>query len=287
MVLRPIKALGTVWRIELFENRNDILAIQVAIEGFLEEFEIRYSRFKADSWLSQLNTNRVFKSPDSEFVMLLNQAISFYRKTNGVFNIAIGDKLIASGYDSAYSFNVKGTNVEVPVLTDVLSVNSDVIKLNNGSLDLGGIGKGFAIDALAQMCKQKFDLQYFLINGGGDIYATSDNGHPITITLAHPTDNKLGIGIVKLLDQGFAASSTYVRAWSDTVTGEVYNHLLTSKNMASYVVTDTACTADVWATVCAIESECLTPPGVEVLVLEETHVVRSSKVFQLHTSDNS
>ena len=287
MILSPIKALGTVWHIELLENIDDILDIQVATEGFLEEFEIRYSRFKADSWLSQLNTNRVFKSPDSEFVTLLNRAVSFYKQTNGVFNIAIGEKMIAGGYDSAYSFNVKGTEVEVPVLTDVLSVDSDLIRLDNGSLDLGGIGKGFAIDILAQMYKQKFNLQYFLINGGGDIYATSDNGQPITITLAHPTDNRLGIGSVDLLEQGFAASSPYVRAWPDKVTGKVHNHLLTNKNMASYVVASSACIADVWATTCAIEPDSIVPSGVGLLLLDNTKVSRSSKIFQLHTQNQS
>ncbi len=283
MILSPIKALGTVWHIELLEKRDDILDIQVATEGFLEEFEIRYSRFKADSWLSQLNTNRVFKRPDSEFVTLLKQAISFYEQTNGVFNIAIGEKMIASGYDSAYSFNVKGNEVEVPVLTDVLSVNSDVIKLNNGSLDLGGIGKGFAIDALAQMYKQKFNLQYFLINGGGDIYATSDNGQPITITLAHPTDNRLGIGIVKLLDQGFAASSPYVRAWPDRVTGKLHNHLHTVVNVASYVVATDACTADVWATSCSVQPEILIPSAISLLQIKDTQIIKSADVFKLNS----
>lgn len=283
MILSPIKALGTVWHIELLEKRDDILDIQVATEGFLEEFEIRYSRFKADSWLSQLNTNRVFKRPDSEFATLLKQAISFYEQTNGVFNIAIGEKMIASGYDSAYSFNVKGNEVEVPVLTDVLSVNSDVIKLNNGSLDLGGIGKGFAIDALAQMYKQKFNLQYFLINGGGDIYATSDNGQPITIILAHPTDNRLGIGSVKLLDQGFAASSPYVRAWPDRVTGKLQNHLHTVVNVASYVVATDACTADVWATSCSVQPEILIPSAISLLQIKDTQIMKSADVFKLNS----
>lgn len=284
MNLNTIEALGTKWCIELFETDVDVSDIQAATETFLGEFEARYSRFRADSWLSQLNVKRVFKNPDPEFLILLTQAVAFYKQTEGIFNIAIGEKMVDSGYDSSYSLEVKKTSTVVPSLTDVLSISGSTITLTSGSLDLGGIGKGFVIDALAQLYKKKFNLQYFLINGGGDMYATSDHGQPISITLAHPTDRALGIGTVDLLHQGFAASSPHVRAWPDRVTGKVHNHLHTNTKISSYVVAQNACTADVWATTCAICPESDIPSDLSVLLLEDTKVVRSAELFMLQTA---
>jgi thiamine biosynthesis lipoprotein len=282
MNLHPISALGTVWHIEILDAHTDCAGIQAATEDFLNEFERRYSRFKADSWLSQLNREGVFVTPDPEFVSILRSAIQFYEKTNHVFNIAVGDTMVASGYDQNYSFTMSDAQPSVPALSEVLEVSAKRITLSSGSIDLGGIGKGFVIDALAQMYTEKLQLRYFLINGGGDIYATSDNGRPLTVTLTHPTNTELGIGVVDLHNQGFAASSPHVRTWTDKITGQVQNHLNTEVGVTSYVVAPDACTADVWATSLAIQPELQSISMAECLLLQEVTVLHSDTIFKLH-----
>jgi len=270
MNLQPIEALGTIWHIELFEEIDDLAAFRSSIIDWLEEFESRYSRFRSDSWLSVLNRTSEFKNPNPQFVDLLTLALEYYDTTKAVFNIAVGDQLTKSGYDANYTFTATNELSSIPALPEILEIKAGKILLKSGSLDLGGIGKGYAIDKLADFLKVKYNLQYFLINGGGDIYVTSDKEKPVTIMLAHPDDRNLAIGTVDLKEAGFAASSPRIRAWHDPKTGKSHNHLLTKHNVASYVVAPTIVEADVWATVSCINQTILTPSKVHQLLIDES-----------------
>lgn len=216
---------------------------------------------------------------------LLNESLRYYEITDVVFNVAVGEKMERSGYDATYSFiKTENKTDKVPVLSDVLTVTSEQIILQEGKIDLGGIGKGFVIDSLTKYYQDTLELQSFVINGGGDIYATHDNGNPITVTLTHPTNRELAIGTVELFNQGFAASSPYVRAWKDKNTNEEQNHLHTSNAIASYVVSDTVCDADVWATTLAIDPA-QTPEGVKSLLLKDSKIIRADDFFNLNTRE--
>lgn len=282
MLLPKIEALGTHWHIEVLDDSVNTEKLQTFTEDFLESFEQKYSRFRDNSDLSKLNMEGVFNDPSDEFLDILGRAESAYKDTDGVFNIAVGHKMETSGYDSDYSFT-KTESVVVPVLTDVLSFTTEQITLNGGKLDLGGIGKGYLIDQLAEAYQVEFDLKYFVINGGGDIFATSDHGKAVEITLTHPRDRSLGIGSVLLLNQGFAASSPFVRAWKDRKTNTETNHLHTSNNIASYVVADNVCDADIWATTLAINPELHSESPVDCLLLQNTGILHRDNVFNLNT----
>lgn len=283
MLLPKIEALGTYWHIELFEECGDKMLLHNSIVDWLEKYESRYSRFRTDSWLSKLNRDSEFENPDPQFVDILKLSFSYYEKTRGVFNIAIGEKLSNAGYDADYSFTAKGHGASVPVLPEVLSVTDEKITLVKGQLDLGGIGKGYAIDTLANYLQTEHKLSYFLINGGGDMYATSDHGKSIKIELAHPYDKSLSIGNLELLHSGFASSSPNLRAWPDSKTGIMQNHLLTTQQKTSYVVSSSATEADVWATTLCINQAVQSPEYVHALVLDKTSIDLHDKIFNVYS----
>ena len=104
--LGPIEALGTIWYIEVFDESVDSGAVLSHTKDFLEEFESRYSRFRPSSWLSKLNQERVFSNPDPEFLAILQASLKYYEETAGDFNIAIGERMEASGYDKDYLIRV-------------------------------------------------------------------------------------------------------------------------------------------------------------------------------------
>jgi thiamine biosynthesis lipoprotein len=280
--LKPINATGTVWHIEILDANFNQPALETATRAFLENFEQKYSRFRNDSWLNRLNDLGVFDQPSEEFKKLLRQSIAMYKKTHGVFNIAIGQKMISSGYDTEYSFT-ESESVRLPNLSDVLTVTEDKISLTNGTLDLGGIGKGFLIDLLAKLYQDVYGLKYFIINGGGDIYATSDHESPIVISLQHPENQELSIGNVSLYHQGFASSSPHIRAWKDRITGSSHNHLHTTNKITSYVVSATCCDADVWATTLAIDPS-QNPDNNSFLLVQDQKVLHQDEIFKLNLS---
>jgi FAD:protein FMN transferase len=255
-LLAPINALGTQFLIEIWDELGEatLEAARDRLEFLLSQFEHNYSRFKPDSCISLLNQQRVIENPTPEFVALLQQGIEFYDATGSILNLMIGEKIVAIGYDADYSFTPKVTPTVIPNPHEVLTITPEKITLTDGLIDIGGYGKGVAIDLLATTLQSEFKLQYFLVNGGGDIFGTSDHGTPITIYLEHPTEAETYLGTTTILNQGFAASSPHKRTWVHA--GTVYNHIIDTVNSpssastdASFIVAKSAVVADVFATV--------------------------------------
>jgi len=161
-----------------------------------------------------------------------------------------GHILEARGYDGAYSFIDKGSAALEPgnPLTDLL-ISDTEIKLLYGNLDIGGYGKGWLIDKLAFALADRFGVQQFLINGGGDLYVTHQNNQPVEIYLENPMRPGTLVGSTKLMNRGFACSSPHKRSWTNTA-GIDQNHIVTNTTMrdATYVTASTAVAADAFAT---------------------------------------
>lgn len=264
----PIEKLGTQWWFEFFDVSEDRLEyIASSIIDAMNEFEARYSRFQEDSWLSKLNHNGIFTNPDPEFVQLCTIALEAYQQTEGVFNIAVGHTLENRGYNAQYSFkNSKNPEGDMVDLLNILEVSEDAIRLHGqAKLDFGGFGKGFMIDTLAQVLQSQLGIEHFVINGGGDMYATDDaQSNPIEIALQHPIERSKQIGIAKLHYQAFAASSPHLRSWQNKQ-GETQHHLVGEEDgqaRSSFVITTTATWADIYATALAINPKTPIPQGV-------------------------
>lgn len=253
------EALGTKWWITIFDETSEetIQGAFGTLERFTREYEARYSRFKSDSLISQLNRERVLMQPDQDCRALLEYGKGLYLRTNTHFNLLTGHILEARGYDASYSFLSHEPEKETPgnPVTDLL-ISEEKIELSHGNVDIGGFGKGYLIDELAEILKENFGLQYFLINGGGDMYATSEQEKPIEIYLEHPTKQRHFIHRTTLLNQGFAASSPFKRIWKDKE--QTYTHIVTNEaapRVASFIKAKSARDADAFATTALLLSE--------------------------------
>ncbi len=269
-VLPAISALGTTWLVELFDGTANEKADEThgLIRLFLAAFETKYSRFNPDSIISTINRTNELENPDETTIELLTLGQQLYHDTDGIFNMLVGKHLIARGYDADYSFAPTEEPETVPSPLKALTITPERITLTAGHIDLGGYGKGFLIDRLANWLRER-GFEYFLINGGGDMYATSDHSEPITIYLEHPTEPGTYIAETTLKDQGFAASSTHKRRWK--VSGKEYSHIVDTSAEKSisvdefgiYVKAPKAVTADAWATTLLIRDHNL-PDGIEL-----------------------
>lgn len=242
-------ALGTAWWVEAnLTTTHDHTALATALRAHLTQFEERYSRFRTDSLISRLNNERSLTAPDTAFQALLTFGQSLFTRTNGTFNFLLGDVLTARGYgarrDSAMTEAVlSGAAVPNPA-TDLIITPEHVV-ITNGSVDLGGFGKGYVIDELAEILRIH-GVTEFLINGGGDLYATDNAGEPFTIYLEHPTKANTYLGSITLHHQGFAASSPFKRVWKQGDTE--HNHIVGATDYATFLTAPTAALADAFAT---------------------------------------
>ncbi len=221
-------------------------ALHVIENAFLEVERIdnKYSRFKDSSALSAFNKKlNVWQSIDDEFLYLIKFGERIKERTNGAFDLSVKSILDGWGYDKNYSLQESKSGQ----LGDIEIDKNNRIKIS-AEIDLGGIGKGYAIDRMANVLGV---LNNFCIDAGGDIFAKGkmDNDNKWKIVFEHPTDLNLGIGEVFVDGFALASSSPARRKWNDR------HHLidtktcLPAKNMLSvYTQCESALIADAYST---------------------------------------
>lgn len=254
------EAIGTKWVIDLhiYSSQEYIKFIQDKISYILNDFELKYSRFRTDSLLYSLR-NKVGKfKVGSEFVQILNIYKYFYDLTLGLFSPLCGAVLENLGYDKDYSFEIRNNiNFEVPSFNNAIKIIDleNIELLQKISFDFGALGKGFLIDKVYNLLIN-LNVNYFIINAGGDIRFYSNNSNDfINVALEHPLDNAFIIGNYALKStKAICSSSVIKRAWDNK------NHIidLNKKDsvqtdvISSFVVYENACFADALATICLL-----------------------------------
>ncbi len=200
----------------------------------IEQLEQRWSRFRADSEISRLNTaagSPVSVSADT--VLLVERAIEAWRLTGGGFDPTLLDALVAAGYDRSFDQLVTDpgrspTAPRLPVMrpgvTDIV-VQGTTITLPAGmGFDPGGIGKGLTADLLAGELMDA-GADGVCVNMGGDlcVRGTSPTGEGWTLEIEHPWCAG-PIALVGLWQGAVATSSVLSKVW--TVDGQSRHHLI-------------------------------------------------------------
>lgn len=260
-ILNSYQALGTLWWIEFFDNLNqkEINEVSEKLKKEIFAFEQNYSRFKIDSELNTLNLNRELNNPSEDLILMINKGFEVAEISNNIFNLCVGGILEKRGYGNIF-LNKNLLKEELVPMREILSVQPDKISLTKDgyNLDLGGIGKGYLIDKIKNILL-KFNIKYFLINAGGDIYATSNFSEPIDIYLEDPLNKNLYLGFVKLKDESLCSSSSFKRSWE--INSKKYNHFVSYKNIkdyfSSFVISKNSVDADTLATCFCIEPSSL------------------------------
>ena len=192
--------------------------------------------------LAELN-GRVGKwtDVDEEFFELIRFACDLKEMTGGAFDLTVKSVLDSWGYDSEYSFSEKDAGA-----CGEIELREGQVKISD-EIDLGGIGKGYALDRMVK-CLERLDD--FFINAGGDIYAKGkDVDVPWRVLFEDPTDITQAIGFVDVSDMALASSNPNKRKWSDK------HHLVDPRSlrpademMAVYTQAETCLLADAYST---------------------------------------
>ncbi|MCB9834425.1 FAD:protein FMN transferase [Candidatus Nomurabacteria bacterium] len=240
------RGLGTIWRLEIFEQVTDWQSLKEQITYTIDQFDDDYSRFKPDSILSKLNQNRRTE-PNLELEEMLKIALQYYQVTFRIFDISQVHRLI----DQGYGLTKTPTKDLDSRLDQIVRLDrSGVTLAGDRHLDFGGFGKGYLIDKLARILEEEYHINQYLINGGGDILVGDLGGDLIKLALEDPWKQNSFLGEVALSRQALACSSPAKRKWK-LKTGEVYNHLLGNNGeikLASMVIAKTALESDIFAT---------------------------------------
>ena len=174
--------------------------------------EQKYSRYQADSALSKINhSNGKPVSVDDETAQLFDYAEQCWRLSQGKFDITSGVLRAAWRFDG--SDRIPTAAAVIALLDRVgwqkLQWRKPQLILPAGmELDFGGIGKEYAVDRCALLCKQQSDVSV-LINYGGDLYSSGPRrgDQPWLVGIDDPrSDDGKGVATLQLRNGGIATS---------------------------------------------------------------------------------
>jgi len=187
------KAMATVFDI-FIQHFDNSYASQAATEAFaqLDLLEQDLSRFVENSDISRINQLKPGESTiigvDTMECMVIAQKLQ--TETNGAFNPTIG-KIITHWKDETKS----ELNDQELIGNLILDAESFTVTLmdNPISIDLGGIGKGFALDKLLETLLE-WDIDKILLNSGKSTFLAGnapvgESGWPMTIF--HPETGEI------------------------------------------------------------------------------------------------
>ncbi len=258
---RKFRAMNTDVRIIAVDwRRSEMLA---DAERVFRDVEARFSRFRDDSELSAFNARTdSCVGVSSQMLQLLDLALFFHGRTNGLFDPAVLPALEAAGYDRSFERVPRegaDTRASCGVQSHVTSIAQVQLDRRHGTvtapaglrIDFGGIGKGYAVDVASQRLATTRD---FLVDAGGDIFASGNgpggDGWPIGV--ADPASGS-DIDVVVLRDRAIATSTTAARRWKRG--GTWHSHIIDPRTgqstgsaiVSASVIAGTATEADVYA----------------------------------------
>ncbi|MCA9365270.1 FAD:protein FMN transferase [Candidatus Kaiserbacteria bacterium] len=217
------EAIGTRWSIS---TDKEVLTneVKTSISDWLKDFEKRFSRFIETSEVNAFRHSVAGTYEISnEFLTLLERAEYLKKVTGGAFDPAVAQILEQAGYDAEYSLTPKEGGADSNLAE--WHLDNDRLVINGGiSFDLGGIGKGYAIDMVSEIIKRN-GVCHYIIDAGGDIFATTkSDGRPWRIAIEYPGHPEKAAGIVELNNQAVAVSDIFKRKWRN------WHHIVDAKS---------------------------------------------------------
>lgn len=231
-------------------NKDDVRRIALAAEQEVRRIEKKYSRFRPDSILSQINSSNGRQTTiDAETHYLLNYASVAFELSDGLFDITAG--VLSKQWDFRNgvipSSEALTTNLAY-VGFQHIQFNSNSIILPAGmSLDFGGIGKEYAVDCAAAICKSN-GIQHGIIDLGGDLHiiGPQPDDRPWNVGVRNPRAPEKAIAELAIAQGGLSTSGDYERYFEHS--GQRYCHLL---------LPQTGMPVSYWASISVVAPSCL------------------------------
>lgn len=151
-------------------------------ESEFERLEQVMSRFRDDSELSRLNRDGRIDGASPDLARVVELALAARERTGGRFDPTVHDAVVAAGYDRTFAdvpSEAAGPAPSPSPCGGSVGVDGLTIELGPGTrLDLGGIGKGYAVDRVAELLALAGPC---LVNAGGDL-AVRGGAWPVGVT---------------------------------------------------------------------------------------------------------
>ena len=220
-------------------NEKTFLTVADEIEAELWEYHALFSIYDdADvNNLKLLNEKRSIKA-SKKLMDFLEYGISMYEKTQGRMNIAMG--AVLSLWHEARTAGINDpVNAALPDMAalfeaskhcDITSISIDresgIVSLTDEKtlLDVGAIGKGYAVEMIAQNLEAR-GISGYLINAGGNVRTVGSrgDGEKWSIGVENPDGDEF-LATLSLSGEALITSGSYMRYYF--VNGKKYHHII-------------------------------------------------------------
>lgn len=295
------QALGTNCELQFAcDDQRQAEAFQAAAVSWVAQFEAKYSRFRPDSVISQINAaaGRSWVRIDPETEQMLDICGSLYQMTQGILD--------ATALPVMKLWNYRAENPRIPSDSEIVAARELVgwtkvqrrpgqvyLPREGMALDLGGWGKEYAVDAVAEVARAH-RIASVLVDFGHDLRAIgTPPGKPgWHIGLEDPRKPGTYRGSIAVRERGIASSGDYLRSF--ILNGRRYGHIIDPRvgrpvsngSLQVTVIAPSCLQAGVLSTSAFILGAAQgialiqQTPGVEALILTETARHQTRSFFQ-------
>jgi thiamine biosynthesis lipoprotein len=224
--------MGTRIYVELWDT--DAAHAQAAIDAVMTDMrriDELMSHYKPDSQLSQINAHG-YEHPvavDKELFDLIKLSTHYSQITEGAFDITYAS--VGHFYD--FPHHVRPTEQQIKSALPAVNWRNMLLDDAHHSvrfehagmrIDLGGIGKGYAVDHGIDILKAR-GIAHAVVTAGGDSRLIGDRfGKPWIVAIRHPDDPGKVVTRIPLTDSAFSTSGDYERFFDEN--GVRYHHII-------------------------------------------------------------
>jgi thiamine biosynthesis lipoprotein len=229
-------AMGSLYVIEAWgEDRPRLQrALQEALDE-VDRLDRLLSHYKKESELSRVN-REAWPGPvrtDQELFDLLEASLNYSRASNGAFDISVGPLMRAWGFfrgDGRYPRDAERREALARIgyrkVKLARATRSITFTQPGVELDLGGIGKGYAVDRAGTVLRRAGVAAALISAGGSSILAI---GHPPgktawTVSLQDPYDAEKPALPIQLRDEALSVSGSAEKFFE--LNGRRYSHIM-------------------------------------------------------------
>lgn len=227
--------MGTAIRVELWsEDKPAGEAAIAAVMAEMHRIDRQMSPYKPESELSRINREAA-EHPvpiSQEMFDILSRSIEFSKLSGGAFDITFS----SVGYMYDYRRRIKPTDKEIEQALPginyrhlLLDAQKRTVKFARPGvrIDLGGIGKGHAVDNGIALLKKR-GITQAIITAGGDSRVLGDKGgRPWMVGIRDPRRKDNMVAVIPLINSAISTSGDYERYFETD--GVRYHHILNPK----------------------------------------------------------
>ena len=202
-----------------------------AVMAEMRRIDDLMSHYKPESQLSQINQrgNQEPVKVDKELFDLIKLSTHYSQITQGAFDITYA----SVGYMYNYPEHIRPTDEQIKAALPAINWRNMLLDEEHHTvrfehpgmhIDLGGIGKGYAVDRGVDILK-KLGIEHAVVTAGGDTRIIGDHmGRPWLVAIRHPDNPQKVVTRIPLVDEAMSTSGDYERYFDED--GVRYHHII-------------------------------------------------------------